>query len=124
MSRAGSGQIHPGAFTAVHPELGRVGIFRANLGVGPRSLRVHPRIALTCPERGFGVHATVRLTGSVLIFVRSAHEAERILSARESAAERVLDLGFPDHEQLQPSRRGTRPRAARGRYKLRTTCWL
>jgi hypothetical protein len=42
-----------------------------------------------------------RLTSGVLIFVRSAHEAERILALGTVAADRVVHFGFPDHEQLQ-----------------------
>jgi hypothetical protein len=42
-----------------------------------------------------------RLKSNVLIFVRSTHEAERILAAGNVAADRVVNFGFPDHEQLQ-----------------------
>jgi hypothetical protein len=42
-----------------------------------------------------------RLTGTVPIFVRSAHEAERIVAEGKVTADRVVNFGFPDHEQLQ-----------------------
>jgi len=48
------------AFTAVHPDLGRIDASLDDLGVGLEWTGIHrvrPRIALTCPECGFGVHA-------------------------------------------------------------------
>jgi competence protein CoiA len=55
-----SGQVHSVAFTAVHPDLGRLDATRPDLGVGLEWAEIHrvrPRIALICPECGFGVHA-------------------------------------------------------------------
>ncbi|MFF4605916.1 competence protein CoiA family protein [Streptomyces sp. NPDC001339] len=48
------------AFTATHPELGRIDATMLDLGCGldwGRVHRVRPRVLLTCPECGHGVHA-------------------------------------------------------------------
>lgn len=48
------------AFTAVHPHAGPIDATCADLGCGldwSEVYRVRPRIALVCPECGFGVHA-------------------------------------------------------------------
>ncbi|MFC6365110.1 competence protein CoiA family protein, partial [Nonomuraea thailandensis] len=47
-------------FTAVHPDAGRVDATQPDLGCGmdwARIYRVRPRVPLTCPECGWGVHA-------------------------------------------------------------------
>jgi competence protein CoiA len=48
------------SFTALHPELGRIDATLADLGQGlewDSVYRTRPRIRLTCPECGHGVHA-------------------------------------------------------------------
>ncbi|GAA3299135.1 hypothetical protein GCM10020295_36550 [Streptomyces cinereospinus] len=48
------------AFTAIHPEHGRLDATRSDLGCGldwSQVYRVRPRVSLTCPECGWGVHA-------------------------------------------------------------------
>ncbi|MCO1575141.1 hypothetical protein M8C13_05130 [Crossiella sp. SN42] len=50
------------AFAAIHPEAGRVDATRSDLGAGLVWEQVHkarPRVALTCPDCGHGVHAKV-----------------------------------------------------------------
>lgn len=50
------------AFAAIHPQAGRIDATRRDLGVGLAWEQVHkarPRIALTCPDCGHGVHAKV-----------------------------------------------------------------
>lgn len=61
-----SGQPISVAFTAVHPDVGRIDASREDLGRGLEwsgIYRVRPRIALSCPECGFGVHAKVSPRG-------------------------------------------------------------
>lgn len=48
------------AFTAIHPEHGRLDATRSDLGCGldwSQVYRVRPRVSLTCPECGWDVHA-------------------------------------------------------------------
>lgn len=48
------------SFTALHPELGRLDATLTGLGQGlpwEGIYRARPRIRLTCPECGHGVHA-------------------------------------------------------------------
>ncbi|GAA2009244.1 competence protein CoiA family protein [Catenulispora subtropica] len=54
------------AFTAIHPDAGRIDASRIDLGCGldwMQIYRVRPRIQLGCPECGFGVHAKVSPRG-------------------------------------------------------------
>ncbi|NJP35772.1 hypothetical protein HCJ94_28380 [Micromonospora sp. HSS6-12] len=50
------------AFAAIHPEAGRIDATLPDLGCGLTWAAVHktrPRVALRCPECGYGVHAKV-----------------------------------------------------------------
>ncbi|MBR7826637.1 hypothetical protein KDK95_10000 [Actinospica sp. MGRD01-02] len=54
------------AFTAIHPDLGRIDASLLDLGAGldwTAVYRVRPRIALRCPECGHGVHAKLSPRG-------------------------------------------------------------
>ena len=82
------------AFTALHPDFGRIDASRADLGVGLEWARVHrvrPRVALTCPECGFGVHARVSKRGLRHFAHDPGHRDECELS-NESIEHHLLKL--------------------------------
>ena len=82
------------AFTALHPDLGRIDASRADLGVGLEWARVHrvrPRVTLTCPECGYGVHARVSMRGLRHFAHDPGHRDECELS-NESIEHHLLKL--------------------------------
>jgi competence protein CoiA len=89
----------------------------AEYGIKRTAARAEPRSEQTEAQYAYGVAiyaggklygiarphpaSLYRLESNVLIFVRSTYEAERILATGNAAAHRVVNFGFPDHEQLQ-----------------------
>jgi len=84
------------AFTAVHPDLGRLDATRPDLGADLEWAAIHrvrPRIALTCPECGFGVHAKLSPKPRCLRYF--AHDRGRVSECQltnESIEHHLLKL--------------------------------
>ncbi|MER7338600.1 competence protein CoiA family protein [Streptomyces sp. NPDC000075] len=84
------------AFTAIHPEVGRLDVSQPDLGGGlvwSDIYRVRPRPGLTCPECGWGVHAkhTPR-PRRVRMFAHDAGRPPECTMAEESWEHHMLKL--------------------------------
>ncbi|MFJ8162413.1 competence protein CoiA family protein [Streptomyces sp. NPDC096136] len=81
-------------FTALHPEVGRIDSTQPDLGAGLAWSQVHkvsPRIALTCPECTWGVHAK-HSPNRVRFFCHDAGRPPECSLANESWEHHMLKL--------------------------------
>ncbi|MFF4579973.1 competence protein CoiA family protein [Streptomyces sp. NPDC001373] len=81
-------------FTALHPELGRIDSTQPDLGAGLAWSQVHkvsPRVALTCPECAWGVHAK-HSPNRVRFFCHDAGRPPECSLANESWEHHMLKL--------------------------------
>ncbi|MET9782420.1 competence protein CoiA family protein [Nocardiopsis alba] len=82
------------AFTAIHPEYGRIDATLGNLGCGldwSQVHRVRPRINLTCPECEWGVHAKHSSRG-LRFFAHNAKRPADCQLSNESVEHHLLKL--------------------------------
>lgn len=82
------------AFTAIHPEHGRIDATRSDLGCGLAWSQVHrvrPRINLTCPECKWGVHAKHSSRG-LRFFAHNAQRPAECQLSNESVEHHLLKL--------------------------------
>jgi hypothetical protein len=82
------------AFTAIHPEHGRIDATRSDLGCGldwSQVHRVRPRINLTCPECEWGVHAKHSSRG-LRFFAHNAKRPAECQLSNESVEHHLLKL--------------------------------
>jgi competence protein CoiA len=82
------------SFTALHPDAGRLDATDPELGCGldwSSIHKVHPRIMLTCPDCGYGVHAK-RSSRGLRYFAHDRQRPEHCELAEESMEHHLLKL--------------------------------
>jgi competence protein CoiA len=86
------------SFTALHSELGRIDATLTDLGQGlawESVYRTRPRIGLTCPEYGHGVHAKLSPRWT-RYFAHDPGRSPQCRLAVESADHHLLKLGLAE----------------------------